>query len=111
MDQLLIRYPRGGDSNIDITPIKEINYGKWEKINSGEKITIIASGKMLQHTLLAKELLLKEGINPTIINATFIKPLDVEILKEVVASDNTVVTIEDNVTSGGFGSYVLNEAL
>lgn len=102
-----IRYPRGGDSDIDIKSIKEINYGKWEKINSGEKITIITSGKMLQHTLLAKELLLKEGINPTIINATFIKPLDEEMLKEVASSDNTVITIEDNVTSGGFGSYVL----
>ncbi|VYU62269.1 1-deoxy-D-xylulose-5-phosphate synthase [Clostridium tertium] len=102
-----LRYPRGGDSYNDITPLKEINYGKWEKINSGEKITIIATGKMLQHTLLAKEILLKEGINPTIINATFIKPLDIEMLKEIASSDNAVVTIEDNVTNGGFGSYVL----
>ncbi|MDZ7542509.1 1-deoxy-D-xylulose-5-phosphate synthase, partial [Clostridium perfringens] len=48
-------------------------------------------------------------INPTIINATFVKPLDTDMLKELVEEGYDIVTIEDNITNGGFGSYVLME--
>lgn len=102
-----IRYPRGGDIVDDIEPLEVINYGKWEKINLGEKIAIIAVGKMLQHAMIAREELLKYGINPMIINATFVKPLDEEFLMELTKDGYDIVTIEDNMTNGGFGSYVL----
>lgn len=102
-----IRYPRGGDIVNDIKPLEVINYGKWEKINLGEKIAIIAVGKMLQHAMIAREELLKYGINPMIINATFVKPLDEEFLMELTKDGYDIVTIEDNMTNGGFGSYVL----
>ena len=102
-----IRYPRGADIYKDINPLKNINYGKWEKIIIGEKIAIIAVGKMLQHALLAREELNKHGINPLIVNATFVKPLDNEMLMELINDGYDIVTIEDNITNGGFGSYVL----
>ena len=102
-----IRYPRGSDICKDIEPLKNIKYGKWEKVVPGEKIAIIAVGKMLQHALLAKEELNKYGINPLIINATFVKPLDNEMLIELTNNGYDIVTIEDNMTNGGFGSYVL----
>lgn len=102
-----IRYPRGADICKDIKPLKNINYGKWEKIVIGEKIAIIAVGKMLQHALLARKELSKHGINPLIVNATFVKPLDNEVLMELVEDGYDIVTIEDNMTNGGFGSYVL----
>lgn len=103
-----IRYPRGGDVLKDIKPLDEIKYGKWEKIISGEKIAIIAVGKMVQHAIMAREKLEAEGINPLIISATFVKPQDIELLKELVQNNYNIVTIEDNLINGGFGSFVLS---
>ncbi|WP_111930442.1 1-deoxy-D-xylulose-5-phosphate synthase [Clostridium tertium] len=102
-----IRYPRGTDCCNEMNPLTEISYGKWERIITGEKIAIIAVGKMLQHALLAKEILKSNGINPTIINATFVKPLDNNMLEILVKEGYDIVTIEDNIINGGFGSYVL----
>lgn len=102
-----IRYPRGTDCCNEMNPLTEISYGKWERIVTGEKIAIIAVGKMLQHALLAKEILKSNEINPTIINATFVKPLDNNMLESLVKEGYDIVTIEDNIINGGFGSYVL----
>ena len=104
-----IRYPRGSDSCDEITPVSEIKSGKWEKIIDGEKVAIVATGKMVQHSVIARKQLLKLGYNPTIINATFIKPLDTKMLADLVAKGFNIVTVEDNIVNGGFGSYVLME--
>lgn len=104
-----IRYPRGVDCCDEIIPISDIKFGKWEKIVDGDKIAIIAVGKMVQHAMIARKKLLKENYNPTIINATFVKPIDVEMLEKLVKEGYDIITIEDNVLNGGFGSYVLME--
>lgn len=104
-----IRYPRGSDCCDEIKPLSEIKCGKWEKIIDGENIAIIAVGKMVQHTIIARKKLLEIGYNPTIINASFVKPLDIEMLEELVKKGYNIVTIEDNIVNGGFGSYVLTE--
>lgn len=106
---IAIRYPRGADCCKDIHPIKEIKYGKWEKIINGEKVAVIAVGKMIQHAIIAQKSLIKKGVNPIIIGATFVKPIDNEMLKELVNGEYSIITIEDNVLNGGFGSYVLME--
>ena len=106
---IAIRYPRGADCCEDISAISEIKYGKWEKIINGEKVAIIAVGKMVQHAMIARKSLVNKGINPTIIGATFIKPIDTEMLKELINEGYSIITIEDNVINGGFGSYVLME--
>lgn len=104
---IAIRYPRGGDLCSNLKPLKEINLGKWEKVIEGEKIAIIAVGKMLQNAILASEILKQKGINPTIINASFVKPLDDNMLESLVKDSYDIITIEDNMINGGFGSYVL----
>lgn len=101
-----IRYPRGGDS-IELKPVAKIEKGKWEIVSQGEKVAIIATGKMVQASILAKKLLKNENINPMVINATFIKPLDVALIKRLVRERYNIVTIEDNVAIGGFGGSVL----
>lgn len=106
---IAIRYPRGADCCKDISAISEIKYGKWEKIINGEKVAIIAVGKMVQHAMIAKKSLVDKGINPTIIGATFVKPIDIDMLKELINEGYSIITIEDNVINGGFGSYVLME--
>ena len=97
-----IRYPRGGDY-IDLKEIKKVELGKWEEINDGEKIAIIATGKMVQKAYLANK---EYKLNAKIINATFIKPLDEDILNELIKKKYNILTIEDNVLNGGLGSLI-----
>ncbi len=97
-----IRYPRGGDY-IDLKEIKKVELGKWEEINGGEKVAIIATGKMVQKAYLANK---EYKLNARIINATFIKPLDEELLNELIKKKYNILTIEDNVLYGGLGSLI-----
>ena len=62
---------------------------------------------MTQHSILAKELLNKEGIFPKVINATFIKPLDEGMLRQLVNDGYDIITVEDNIIHGGLGSSIL----
>jgi len=102
-----IRYPRGGDNVSEIKPLLKIEQNKWEIISQGEKVALIATGKMVQSALMAKEMLKDTGVNPMIINATFIKPLDVALIKRLVRERYNIITLEDNIAIGGFGSQVL----
>lgn len=97
-----IRYPRGKDE-IDLKEIKKVEYGKWETINNGNKIAIIATGKMVQKAYIANK---KYKLNVKVINATFIKPLDEKLLLELINNKYDIITIEDNVLSGGLGSQI-----
>lgn len=103
-----IRYPRGGDNNNLLKPLKSIEYGKWELIEDGSEVALIATGKMISKAIEAKELLRKEGYNPVIINATFIKPIDFEIINRIMEMDLKIFVIEDNIKSGGLGDSVLD---
>lgn len=106
---IAIRYPRGNDIVKNIKPVSKIKYGKWEIINSGEKVAIIGTGKMIQYIIKANEKLQKENINCTIVNAIFIKPLDKELIKELVNNNYKIITVEDNMHAGGLGSMILDE--
>lgn len=97
-----IRYPRGGDE-IELKPLKKVEYGKWETICKGKNVTIIATGKMVQKAYLANN---NYNLNVTIINATFIKPLDEGILLKIIKNNDSIITIEDNVLNGGLGSQI-----
>lgn len=104
---LAIRYPRGGDVFTEGFKVqKEFTLGKWEIITEGENIAIIAVGKMVQFAHKAVMKLKEEGINITLINAVFVKPLDYNLLDEIKKHYKVVITVEDNVIAGGFGSYV-----
>lgn len=101
-----IRYPRGGDIISNISPISKVEEGKWEVLNKGYKVCVIATGKMVQHVMLARDLLYQNGINPTIINATFIKPIDKTLLKDIKDKGYNILTVEDNMLNGGLGSLI-----
>jgi 1-deoxy-D-xylulose-5-phosphate synthase len=105
---IAIRYPRGGDkTKILLKPRESYDLGTWETICDGENTVIFAAGKMVQHALMAREKLKEEGFNPAIISATFIKPIDKEIIRQYVGKGFKIVTIEDNVVHGGLGAMVL----
>lgn len=100
-----IRYPRGCDT-LNLNKIKTIKTGKWENVSEGEKVVILAVGRMVEYAIKAKELL-KGKYNPVIINALFIKPLDNEYLNTIIKNKYNVLTLEDNNIIGGFGQQVL----
>ena len=102
-----IRYPRGGDIIDNLKGISNIKLGKWETlIKSNSNVCIISTGKMVSHSIIAAEKLRKLGIEIELINATFIKPLDNDMLKELSNKKDIIITIEDNVISGGLGSNI-----
>jgi len=100
-----IRYPRGRD-NFDMPEIKKVELGKWEVVNKGASVAIIATGKMVEKAIEVKE---KYNLDVMIINALFIKPLDTDLLKKLVKEKCNILTIEDNVINGGLGSNILIE--
>lgn len=101
-----IRYPRGNTYYLESGQYTPIKIGSYEVLSKGSDIVILAIGNMVKHALEAKNILLEDGINPTIVNARFLKPLDESLLDELFKSHKKVVTIEDNVITGGFASNI-----
>ncbi|HOJ77195.1 MAG TPA: 1-deoxy-D-xylulose-5-phosphate synthase [Bacillota bacterium] len=104
-----IRYPKQESSDIlDYSDsFTEIPLGKGEVVVQGERVALVAVGSMVANALQAANCLKEAGINCTVVNARFIKPLDAELLISLVRTHSHVVTIEENVLAGGFGSAVL----
>jgi 1-deoxy-D-xylulose-5-phosphate synthase len=108
---IAIRYPRGLASGI---PLKDgfqtLEIGKSETLHKGKDIALLAVGSMVSNALQSAEILAKEGIEAEVINMRFIKPIDKELLKTLADRIKVIMTVEENVLCGGFGSSVL-EAL
>ncbi len=107
------RYPRGNGTGLELPNINElIKIGKGRVIAEGQKVCILNFGARLQQCLFAKDKLSKKGINCTIIDARFAKPLDGKLIMEAVSNHEAIITIEEG-SIGGFGSHVsqfLNES-
>ena len=106
-----IRYPRGAGVGvaIDAEP-KALPVGKGARLKDGSDVTLLAIGNRVHPALEAAQILEDQGWSVGVVNMRFVKPMDVELLKECAAKTPRLVTIEDNVIQGGFGSAVL-EAL
>lgn len=103
-----IRYPRGKGIGVPLEErIEEIPVGKGEILAEGADAAIYAVGATVYPALAASELLRKRGIETTVVNCRFIKPLDEEILCSTAMKVKRIVTVEENVLMGGFGSAVL----
>ena len=101
-----IRYPRGNCYYLEMGLYEPIKIGSYEVLSKGEDILILSIGTMVKHALEAKKILLESNINPMIVNARFLKPIDESLLSELFGKYKKVVTIEDNVVTGGFGSRI-----
>ena len=104
---IAVRYPRGTAETGFAEYKMPIEYGKAELVQDGEKIAILAEGHMLKAAADAAEMLKADGYQPMLVNMRFIKPLDEEMLLLAAEKCELVVTVEDNVKMGGFGSSVL----
>lgn len=104
---IAVRYPRGTAETGFAEYQMPIVYGKAELIQDGEKVAILAEGHMLRAAAEAAEMLQADGYQPMLVNMRFIKPLDEAMLLLVAEKCEHIVTVEDNVKMGGFGSKVL----
>ena len=101
------RYPRGNGIGVEIPSIKEtLNIGKGRLIKSGKKAAILNFGARLEECKKASEILSKKGINITIVDARFAKPLDEKLIMEIATNHEVVISIEEG-SIGGFGSHVM----
>ena len=100
------RYPRGNGVGIELPKINEIlEIGKGRIVRKGKQAAILCLGARLEECKKAAEILSSKGIELTIIDARFAKPLDEKLIMEVATSHEAVITIEEG-SIGGFGSHV-----
>jgi len=106
---IAIRYPRGTGRGVSLDEkLRELPIGKGNVINTGNDLAIIAIGSAVAPSLEAAWLLNKKGIDCTVVNARFAKPLDSDLILETVSKTKRLVTVEENALAGGFGSAVLS---
>ena len=103
-----IRYPRGTAAGVPLTDdVQPLPLGKGEILREGGDVCFLAVGSMTANALQAAELLAADGIAAEVVNMRFVKPLDRELLLEAAGHVKLLVTVEENVLAGGFGSAVL----
>ena len=103
-----IRYPRGSGLGVDTTePLRKLELGQAEELRPGKDVALLASGVMAAPCLAASDLLARHGIRAGVVNARFVKPLDEQLIRRLARDVGVIVTVEDNLLAGGFGSAVL----
>ncbi len=100
------RYPRGNGIGVNLPSINEkIEIGKARIINEGKNVALLNFGARLKECLIARENLSKKGINLTLIDARFAKPLDEKLIWQLAIDHEIIITIEEG-SIGGFGSHI-----
>ncbi len=102
------RYPRD-KAPAEPRPAAEIPavpYGTWERLRPGKDVAILAVGTMVQPAAAAAELLAADGIDCAVVNARFLKPLDLAMLETLLQEHRVLVTVEEGTIVNGFGAYL-----
>jgi len=106
-----LRYPRGSVPE-EFDPARTpriLPIGSWEVLQEGRDVALLAVGSMVEVVLRARERLERRGINATVVNCRFVKPMDTEVLGRVRKDHSLLVTVEENTLNGGFGDGVLGQ--
>ncbi|MBA7714734.1 1-deoxy-D-xylulose-5-phosphate synthase [subsurface metagenome] len=105
---MAIRYSRDSGLGVELdTELHEIPIGKGEIVRYGEDVAILAIGATVATAVEAARELASNGIEATVVNARFAKPLDSELIIDLASRIKRLVTVEENALSGGFGSSVV----
>ena len=103
---IALRYPRGRASELFADTESPIELGKSETIYRGKDIAVVSYGTMIDEAAFAYNRLVDDGLEPTLINARFSSPIDIEMAEDLYKNYKYVFTIEDNVLRGGFGAVL-----
>jgi len=103
-----VRYPRGNVEGVK-TEKRDLplSIGKGEVLQRGNDVLILAIGRSVNDALIAHATLAEQGISATVVNCRFVKPLDVDLISALAREIPRIITVEENVRQGGFGSAVL----
>lgn len=103
-----VRYPRGNvfSSKVDRSSEEGYHTGKAEVLQKGSQVVILAVGNMVEKALGAAHILAEQEIEPTVVNMRFVKPFDKELVRRLAGENQLIVTMEDNVYSGGFSAVL-----
>jgi 1-deoxy-D-xylulose-5-phosphate synthase len=105
---MAVRYPRGAGQGVPLTEdFQAIPIGSWELLREGADVALLAVGYMVGPALQAAARLSEHNVRAAVVNCRFVKPLDLAMLREIASSTPILLTAEENVLSGGFGSAVL----
>lgn len=102
-----IRYPRTAVEGLDLpAELVDLPWGKGEIVREGQRVAVLVAGTLLSGVVEAAEILAREGHEVTVANAKFIKPLDEELVRDLAARHDVLITVEEHAVVGGFGSAV-----
>jgi 1-deoxy-D-xylulose-5-phosphate synthase len=105
---IAVRYPRGDVEGVKIEKRDiPLTIGKGEILYKGNDLLILAIGRCVSEALTARLTLAEEGISATVVNCRFVKPLDADLIAALAGEIPRIITVEENVRQGGFGSAVL----
>jgi 1-deoxy-D-xylulose-5-phosphate synthase len=102
------RYPRDKAPS-DVRPaadVPTVPYATWERLREGQDVAILAVGTMVRPALAAADLLAAEGVDGTVVNCRFLKPMDEGMLAALVQRHRVLVTVEEGTVVNGFGAYL-----
>ena len=102
-----VRYPRGTAFDGFKEQRDPVIYGKSEAVYEEEDIAILSVGHMFETAVKVRDKLKETGYNCSLINARFVKPIDEKMILELAKDHHLIVTIEENVMSGGYGEKVM----
>lgn len=105
---IAFRYPRGAGVGVALnSEIRPLEIGRSEVLAEGDDLLILGLGHVVNAAVEARQILRKEGIKATVVNCRFLKPLDAARIGALAERIPRIVTVEENVLEGGFGSAVL----
>ncbi|MCY8837036.1 1-deoxy-D-xylulose-5-phosphate synthase [Bacillus atrophaeus] len=108
---IAMRFPRGNGLGVKMDEkLQTIPIGSWEVLRPGTDAVILTFGTTIEMALEAAEELQKEGRSVRVVNARFIKPIDKKMMKDIIGEGLPILTIEEAVLEGGFGSSILEFA-
>jgi 1-deoxy-D-xylulose-5-phosphate synthase len=103
---IAVRYPKGGAVSVPSLPVEPLEIGVAEQISEGSDVLLLAAGRMVEIAEKAALDLTEKGVSAGVVNARWVKPLDPRII-EWSSDVSHVVTLEDGVVAGGFGSALM----
>jgi 1-deoxy-D-xylulose-5-phosphate synthase len=101
-----IRYPRDTVPTTMDAQVRPIEWGKWEMLTEPGDIVVLAVGTMVTETLKAAAMLKSKGVEVAVVNARFVKPLDIGLIDRILPNAHVVITAEEGSVRGGFGQAV-----
>ncbi|MBW1866580.1 MAG: 1-deoxy-D-xylulose-5-phosphate synthase, partial [Deltaproteobacteria bacterium] len=105
---IAFRYPRGTGTGVPLdTPIKPLDIGKGKVLTEGEDVLVLAIGRPVNDALKAHALLADQGVSAMVVDCRFVKPIDRELICSMAEKIPRIITVEEHVCQGGFGSAVL----